>query len=120
LLPSLLPPSFCKQNGIQFQAYSPLGYGAFVREGEVRVLECPEIKEIGARHGKTAAQVCLQWTVQRGVATMPMSLHEAELRQNLTVGTWALDAADMDKMASLDKNYHYLNPQDWYGLPLWD
>lgn len=86
----------------------------------MKVLECPEILAIGAKHQKSAAQVCLQWTVQRGVATMPMSLHEDELRQNLTVGTWALDEEDMDAMARLDKDYHYLNPNDWYGLPLWN
>ena len=101
-------------------AYSPLGYGSFAGEGVPHVLANPAIAEIAAKHGKSPAQVCLQWCVQRGVNTMPFSLHERELRENLTAGSWALDSADMDKMRALDMGFHYLNPQEWYGLPLWN
>ena len=111
---------FCKKNNIQFQAYSPLGYGEFAGADEVRVLQSPTVLAVAEKHSKSAAQVCLQWTVQRGVPTMPMSLKAHELAENLSVGTWALDEDDMQQMAALDKNYHYLDPQDWYGLPLWN
>ncbi|EDQ90983.1 uncharacterized protein MONBRDRAFT_15533, partial [Monosiga brevicollis MX1] len=108
---------FCQKVGIQFMAYSPLGYGAFPF---VTVLANPVLKEIADKHDKSTAQVALRWCVQRGVNTMPFSLRENELRQNLTVGEFALDDEDMAKIRSLDLRHHYLDPYDWYGLPLWD
>eukprot|EP00056_Hartaetosiga_gracilis_P022687 m.32370 g.32370 ORF g.32370 m.32370 type:complete len:379 (-) comp9777_c0_seq5:752-1888(-) len=111
---------FCKKNNIQFMAYSPLGYGAFAGDDRPRVLTNPVIKEVADKHNKSTAQVCLQWCVQRGVNTMPFSLKENELRENLSVGTWSLDDEDVYKMASLDEGFHYLNPKEWYGLPLWN
>jgi diketogulonate reductase-like aldo/keto reductase len=65
-------------------------------------------------------QVALQWAVQRGVNTCPFSLRENELAENLLVGTWELDQEDMDLIKTLDRQHHYLNPRDWYGLPLWN
>lgn len=109
----------CEQNGIQFQAYSPLGYGEFKSDDEVSVLENPVVQKIASKHGKSTAQVVLRWHIQRGVPTPPFSLHENEMRQNLTVGSWALEDSDMEAMKSIDKDFHYLRPESWYGLPLW-
>ena len=95
-------------------------YGEFKSKDEISVLENPIIHAIGKRHGKSAAAVVLRWHVQRGVATPPFSLREKELRENLTVGDWELDAEGMAEMATLDKDFHYLRPESWYGLPLWN
>jgi diketogulonate reductase-like aldo/keto reductase len=48
---------FCKNNHIQFMAYSPLGYGAFKKADEITVLTDPTLKKIAAKHGKSTAQV---------------------------------------------------------------
>lgn len=48
---------YCQRNGIQFMAYSPLGYGAFKKPDEITVLADPTLKKIGEKHGKTIAQV---------------------------------------------------------------
>ena len=66
---------YCQMNQIQFQAYSPLGYGEFVGADEVKVLEHPVLQGIARKHGLdeskgSVAAVCLQWCTQRGVATM--------------------------------------------------
>ena len=66
---------YCKMNNIQFQAYSPLGYGEFVGKDEIKVLEHPVLQDIAVKHGLdkskgSVAAVCLQWCTQRGVATM--------------------------------------------------
>eukprot|EP00039_Didymoeca_costata_P024602 m.10815 g.10815 ORF g.10815 m.10815 type:complete len:397 (+) comp4323_c0_seq1:100-1290(+) len=111
---------YCQLNGIQFQAYSPLGYGLMAKDDEPTVLKNPEIEKIGKKYGKSIAATVLRWHVQRGVPVPPFSLNENELRENLLVGSWALDQEDMDKIATLDKAYHYLRPDEWYGLPYWD
>jgi len=110
---------FCQMNGIQMQGYSPLGYGEFKSADEVSVLSNPVIQAIGEKYGKSTAEVVLRWHYQRGVGTPPFSLKENELRMNLTVGSWELSGDDMEAMKSLDKDYHYLRPDSWYGLPLW-
>lgn len=48
---------FCAGNDIQFMAYSPLGYGAFKKPGEITVLSDPTLKRVGDKHGKSVAQV---------------------------------------------------------------
>lgn len=84
------------------------------------MLQNPAIVSIAARYNKSAAAVVLRWHVQRGVATPPFSLYENELRENLTVGDWELDDDAMKEIADVDKDYHYLRPESWYGLPLWN
>ena len=56
---------FCKQKGIVFLAFAPLGHG--MKPG---LLEDPVISAIAARLGKTPAQVLLAWAVQRGTALL--------------------------------------------------
>jgi diketogulonate reductase-like aldo/keto reductase len=80
----------------------------------------PVITAIAEKHGVSAAQVCLRWTNQRGVATMPFSLKENEMKENLDIWKFTLTDEDMDQIATLDKGFHYLRPDDWFGLPLWD
>jgi len=61
---------FCKERGIVFLAFAPLGHG--MKPG---LLEDPVILGIAARVGKTPVQVLLAWAVQRGTAllTTPLS-----------------------------------------------
>ncbi|MFP3381822.1 aldo/keto reductase, partial [Bacillus sp. SIMBA_069] len=44
---------FCKQEGIQVEAWSPLMQG--------QLLDNPVLQEIAERHGKSIAQVILRW-----------------------------------------------------------
>ena len=50
---------FCKENGITFTAYGPLGspQRMGIRAGDPILLEEPKLKEIAQRHNKTPAQV---------------------------------------------------------------
>jgi aldehyde reductase len=78
--PDLL--EFCKEKGIVFLAFAPLGHGA--RPGP---LEDPVITAIAERLGKTPAQVMLAWAVQRGTAllTTPKSPERAKENFNISV-----------------------------------
>ena len=103
----------------RFQGFSPLGYGEFRQGHEIAPLKDPVIAAIASKHGVSTAQVCLRWTNQRGVATMPFTLKANEMAENLDIWKFTLDDEDMAQMASLDKNHHYLRPADWFGLELW-
>ena len=80
---------FCKEKGIVFLAFAPLGHGT--RPGP---LEDPVISAIAARVGKTPAQVLLAWAVQRGTALLTTPKSAARARENFDISTLPEDALD--------------------------
>jgi aldehyde reductase len=80
---------FCKDKGIVFLAFAPLGHG--MRPG---LLEDPVISAIAARVGKTPAQVLLAWAVQRGTALLTTPKTPARARENLNISPLPEDALD--------------------------
>ncbi|HSU33234.1 MAG TPA: aldo/keto reductase [Bryobacteraceae bacterium] len=88
-LPETEPLEFCKENGVVFLAFAPLGHG--IRPGP---LEDPVISAIAARVGKTSAQVLLAWAVQRGTALLTTPRTEARARENLNISALPEDALE--------------------------
>jgi len=80
---------FCKEKGVVFLAFAPLGHG--MRPG---LLEDPVISAIAARAGKTAAQVLLAWAVQRGTAVLTTPTTAVRARENFDISTLPEDALD--------------------------
>ncbi|MBV8671963.1 MAG: aldo/keto reductase [Acidobacteriaceae bacterium] len=78
---------FCKEKGIIFLAFAPLGHG--MKPG---LLEDPVIAEISARIGKTPAQVLLAWAVQRGTAVLTTPKSAARARENFDISALPEDA----------------------------
>jgi alcohol dehydrogenase (NADP+) len=80
---------FCKENGIVFLAFAPLGHG--IRPGPI---EDPVISGIAARTGRTPAQVLLAWAVQRGGAVLTTPKSAARARENFDISALPADAFD--------------------------
>ena len=80
---------FCEKNDIVLLAFAPLGHG--MRPGP---LEDPVVSEIGARVGKTPAQVLLAWAVQRGTAVLTTPRSAARARENFDISALPEDAFD--------------------------
>ena len=80
---------FCKQRGIVFLAFAPLGHG--IRPGP---LEDPVISAIAAQVEKTAAQVLLAWAIQRGTALLTTPRTAARARENFNISILPQDAFD--------------------------
>ena len=78
---------FCRQKGIVFLAFAPLGHG--MRPGP---LEDPVISAIAARVGKTPAQVLLAWAVQRGTAVLTTPKTAARAQENFDISALPEDA----------------------------
>ena len=85
-----------KSYGIAPQAWGPLA------EGKHGIFTHPVLSEIGAKYGKTAAQIALRWNTQRGVSILPKSVHVERMEQNSDIWDFTLSDEDMAKIAELD------------------
>lgn len=87
--------AFCRANDVLLTAYSPLGQGMVVGD-EV-------MSEIGARYGKTAAQVAIRWLLQQeGVSTIPRSANPTHIRSNFDVMDFELTRDEMRRIDELE------------------
>jgi 2,5-diketo-D-gluconate reductase A len=82
------------RRGIVTESWSPLANG-----GEL--LRRPVLTGIGARHGRTPAQVVLRWHVQQGLVTFPKASSRGRLVENLDVFGFALTDEDLAGIATL-------------------
>ena len=85
-----------KSYGCVPQAWGPLA------EGKHGIFTHPVLTEIGAKYGKTAAQVALKWNAQRGVSIIPKSVHKERMKQNIDIWDFVLSDADMKQIDALD------------------
>lgn len=87
---------FCKAEGIQLEAWSPLKQGELLTE--------PTIVEIANSHNKSPAQVILRWDLQTGVVTIPKSIKEQRIIENANIFDFELTSEDMLALSALNKN----------------
>ena len=80
---------YCKEKGITFLAFAPLGHG--IKPGP---LEDPAVLAAAALVGKTPAQVLLAWAIQRGTALLTTAKTEARARENFDISPLPQDAFD--------------------------
>lgn len=78
------------------ESWAPFG------EGRNNLFDNEVLKQIGAKYGKTTAQVMLRWNIQRGVVVIPKSTHKERMKENFEVFDFQLSDEDMKKIASLD------------------
>jgi diketogulonate reductase-like aldo/keto reductase len=88
--------AFCRENGIQLEAWSPLMRGEILTE--------PTIVEIGKKYGKTPAQVVLRWDLQHGVVTIPKSVTPARIKENADLFDFSLTDEEMERIDALNLN----------------
>lgn len=83
----------CRRRGLVLTGYCPLGRG--------RLIDDAAIAQIARARSRTAAQIALRWAVQQGVVPIPRSSNPQRIVENLQVFDFALDADEMDRIASL-------------------
>lgn len=81
---------------VQPEAWGPLA------EGRHGIFTHPVLSEIGAKYGKTAAQVALRWNIQRGVAVIPKSVHRERMEENFDLWDFRLSSDEMRAVDALD------------------
>lgn len=79
---------YSHEQGMVVEAWSPLGRG--------KTLTNEAIAAIGARYGKSNAQVCLRWLIQQGMLPLPKSGNIERMAQNLDVFDFELTPGEME------------------------
>ena len=79
-----------RRAGVTVTAHRPLARGHLADDGV--------LADIGAAHGKTAAQVALRWVVQKGIIAIPKASSEQHLRANMEIWDWALSEEEMGRL----------------------
>lgn len=85
-----------KEFGVQPEAWGPMA------EGKHGIFIHPVLTEIGAKYGKTAAQIALKWNVQRGFVIIPKSVHKERMEENFDIWDFRLSDEDMEAIGALD------------------
>ena len=87
-----------KKYGVVHEAWAPFG------EGRGGLFTDPTLEKIGAKYGKTVAQVILRWHLQRGIVVIPKSVRKERMAENFNVFDFTLSDDDMQTIAGLDKD----------------
>ncbi len=82
---------------IQPEAWAPFA------EGQKNLFTNEMLSGIGKKYGKSAAQVVLRWNYQRGVVTIPKSIHKERMEQNISIFDFSLTEEEMEKISTLDE-----------------
>ena len=88
---------FCKSNGIQLEAYSPLTRG--------KRLNDPNIVQIAKAYDKTPAQILVRWSLQHDLVVIPKSSHEERILENSQVFDFQMNQKDMEILDSLNEDF---------------
>ena len=75
------------------EAYSPLGTG--------KIFSVPQMQELSEKYGKSIAQICVRWSLQRGYLPLPKSVTPSRIEENLKVFDFELSDEDVKKIADL-------------------
>lgn len=92
---------FCKEHDMVVEGWSPLATG--------KIFAVPEMQDMARKYGKTVAQLCLRWSVQRGVIPLPKSVTPARIAENTQIFDFTLEPQDIETIS-------HLTDCGWSGL----
>ena len=81
---------YCQENGILVEAGSPLGNG--------QILGSPILLEVARRHGKSPAQICLRWAVERGLVVIPKTSKAERVTMNRDIFGFSLTEEERERI----------------------
>lgn len=81
---------------IQTMAWAPFA------EGQKNIFQNTLLSEIGAKYGKTSAQVILRWLRQSNIIAIPKSIHPERIKENFATEDFSLSLSDIQKIQKMD------------------
>lgn len=93
---------YCNKNKIKITAYSPLGRG--------QILHDKTLAAIAKQHNKSSAQICLRWSLQKGMVVIPKASSEHHLKTNMEIFDFSLTEKEMQQINTIAANERLVNP----------
>ncbi|MEO0900684.1 MAG: aldo/keto reductase [Bacteroidota bacterium] len=90
---------FCKNKGIQYEAWSPMMQG--------HIFKMDEFKQLAKKYGKTIAQIVLRWDIQKGVVTIPKSVKKERIISNAQIFDFELEESDMELLDGMNQGKRF-------------
>ena len=84
--------AYCRENGIQPLAWSPLARGQEA-DGLTR--------RLAEKYGRSPQQIQLRFLLQRGILPLPKAVQEAHIRENLQIFDFALTEEEVSMLSCL-------------------
>lgn len=118
-------PFYQQTESIEFINIQPESWGPFA-EGRNNIFQNEVLVSIAKKYDKTVAQVILRWLIQRGIVTIPKTVHKERMIENIGIFDFELSQEDMEKIAALDtKKSLFLSHNDpetvkWLGTLKFD
>lgn len=102
----------CRERGLVVTAYSPLGSPdrAWKHPDEPVLLDEPAVAGLAQKYSKSPAQIILRWQTQRGVVTIPKSVTESRIKENIQIFDFSLEAEEMKSITELSQAWRYIVP----------
>ena len=85
--------AFCRENGIVVESWGPLIQG--------KAFELPLLRDIAGKYGRTVAQICIRWSLQKGILPLPKSINSERIASNAQVFDFVIASEDMERMEEL-------------------
>ncbi|XP_073726368.1 aldo-keto reductase family 1 member A1-B isoform X1 [Misgurnus anguillicaudatus] len=102
----------CRDRGLVMTAYSPLGSPdrAWKHPEEPVLLAEPVIATLAKKYNKSPAQIIIRWQTQRGVVTIPKSITESRIKENIQLFDFSLEPEEMSQVTALNRGWRYIVP----------
>ncbi len=89
---------FCKAQGIQVEAYSPIAHG--------EALKNPAIAEMAKKYGVSAAQLCIRYVLQLDAVALPKTADPNHMASNADVD-FVISDGDMGTLKHVERTADY-------------
>ena len=86
----------CSAYGTYLMAWGPLVHG------RNEIFTNPVLAGIGAKYGKSAAQVALRFIVQSGIVAIPKTVKVERMKENFDILDFTLSNEEMEEISKLD------------------
>lgn len=87
---------YMQSKGVVMEGWAPFA------EGKNGLFQNETLTAIGAKYGKSVAQVVLRWLLQRNIVCIPKSIQKERMEENFQVFDFTLSDEDMEKIRKLD------------------
>uniref|UniRef100_A0A8C5JS37 NADP-dependent oxidoreductase domain-containing protein n=2 Tax=Passerellidae TaxID=1729112 RepID=A0A8C5JS37_JUNHY len=89
---------YCRSRNIVFEGYCPLAKG--------EALTHPTVIQLAKKYGRTPAQICIRWSIQNGIVTIPKSTKAERIEENCKVFDFTITEDDVEILNGMHDGRH--------------